>query len=76
MKEIAKMVNFKHRNVMSLTGVILGDEGAPLLIMPYMSEGTVLGYVRYHKNELLLDSAAEHEKVTCCYTSQLILWSQ
>ena len=35
------MLNFKHPNVMSLIGVCLDGE-MPLIIMPFMSNGSVL----------------------------------
>ena len=56
------MLSFGHPNVMSLLGVCLDGE-MPLLIMPFMSNGSVLEYVRHHKKELLLTSAAKDEEV-------------
>ena len=56
------MLSFQHPNVMSLVGVCLDDE-MPLLIMPFMSNGSVLEYIRYHKQELLLTSEATDEEV-------------
>ncbi|CAI8003303.1 Hepatocyte growth factor receptor, partial [Geodia barretti] len=44
MKEVSAMFSFKHPNVMSLTGVCF-DKGVPLVIMPFMRNGTVLEYV-------------------------------
>ena len=61
-KEISTMLSFEHPNVMSLVGVCLDGE-MPLLIMPFMSNGNVLEYVRHHKQELLLTSEATHEEV-------------
>ena len=56
------MLSFEHPNVMSLVGVCLDDE-MPLLIMPFMSNGSVLEYIQHHKEELLLTSAATDEEV-------------
>ena len=56
------MLSFEHPNVMSLVGVCLDGE-MPLLIMPFMSNGSVLEYVRHHKQELLLASEAKDEEV-------------
>ena len=56
------MLSFQHPNVMSLVGVCLDDE-MPLLIMPFMSNGSVLEYIRHHKQELLLTSEATDEEV-------------
>ena len=52
-KEINVMVSFNHPNVMTLRGVCLDKEN-PLLIMPFMSNGSVLEYVRRHKGYLML----------------------
>ena len=42
------MLSFEHENVMSLIGVCIDGE-MPLLIMPFMSNGSVLEFVRKHK---------------------------
>ena len=56
------MLSFEHPNVMTLVGVCL-DGDMPLLIMPFMSNGNILEYVRHHKQELLLTSRATDEAV-------------
>ena len=56
------MLSFKDPNVMSLIGICF-DEEMPLLIMPYMSNGSVLVYVKQNKGELLLDCEVDDEKV-------------
>ena len=56
------MLSFTHPNVMSLIGVCF-DEEVPLIIMPYMSNGNVLGYVKQNKEELYFDSQANQEQV-------------
>ena len=56
------MLSFEHPNVMSLLGVCLDGE-MPLLIMPFMSNGSILEYVRHHKEELLLTSTTTDEEV-------------
>ena len=61
-KEISTMLSLKHPNVMSLVGVCLDGE-MPILIMPFMSNGSILEYVRHHKQELLLTSEATDEEV-------------
>ena len=42
-KEISTMLSFEHTNVMSLIGVCIDGE-MPLIIMPFMSNGSVLDY--------------------------------
>ena len=56
------MVNFNHPNVMRLRGVCLNQEN-PLLIMPFMSNGTVLEYVRHNKDTLMLTNEANSLEV-------------
>ena len=45
------MLSFKHTNVMSLIGVCI-DKDVPLIVMPFMSNGSVLEYVKHNKKEL------------------------
>ena len=58
MKEVSAMFSFKHPNVMSLIGVCY-DEGVPLVIMPFMMNGTVLDYVRRNREALHFTSPSE-----------------
>ena len=51
MKEVTTMLSFDHPNIMSLIGLCL-DTGVPLIIMPFMANGSVLEYLKYHRNEL------------------------
>ena len=61
-KEVSTMLSFEHTNVMSLIGVCIDGE-MPLLIMPYMSNGSVFDYVKQHKHELLLNHNASSQEV-------------
>ena len=61
-KDISDMLSFKHVNVMSLIGVCI-DREVPLLIMPFMSNGSVLDYVRNRKNKLLIVHQCGKEEV-------------
>ena len=56
------MLSFTHPNVMSLIGVYF-DEEVPLIIMPYMSKGTVLGYVKQNQEKLYFDIHSNQEEV-------------
>ena len=58
------MVHFDHPNVMTLTGVILVDGGAPLLVMPFMAKGTLLAYVRDNKTKFLHEDEEKPDKVS------------
>ena len=57
------MLNFEHPNVMSLIGVCVDGE-IPLLVMPFMSNGSILEYIRHHKQDLLLTSESTDEEVS------------
>ena len=57
-KEVSTMLSFEHTNVMSLVGVCLNGD-IPLLIMPFMSNGSVLEFVKHHREELLCIDAIE-----------------
>ena len=59
-KEVSTMLSFEHTNVMSLIGVCIDGE-MPLLIMPYMSKGSVLDYIKQHKDLFLCSEATKEE---------------
>ena len=59
------MLSFKHQNVMSLIGLCL-DGDVPLIIMPFMSDGSVLDYVRKNRQHLYLTEESSQEKVIIC----------
>ena len=52
------MLSFEHTNVMSLIGVCIDGE-MPLLIMPFMSNGSVLDFVKHHRDELFCTDSSE-----------------
>ena len=62
LKEVTTMLSFKHPNVMSLIGVCF-DREMPLIIMPYMSSGSVLGYMKQNRRKLLLDREVNEVEV-------------
>ena len=61
-KEVSTMLSFEHTNVMSLIGVCIDGE-MPLLIMPFMINGSVLHYVKRHKERLMIGDECTEEKV-------------
>ena len=61
------MLSFSHPNVMSLIGVCF-DEEMPLIILPFMSNGSVLKFVKEKRNELHLDKQAKQEEVSNNFT--------
>ena len=61
-KEVSTMLLFEHTNIMSLIGVCIDGE-VPLLIMPFMSNGSVLEYVKRNKDVLLCSNAMASEVI-------------
>ena len=62
LKEVSLMATFSHPNVMPLTGLSLDGE-TPLIIMPFMTKGNLLLYVREHKDTLFVTDTKEQKKV-------------
>ena len=55
------MLSFNHPNLMPLTGLCIDGE-MPLLIMPFMTNGNVLGYVKQHRKTLYFSGpTSDHE---------------
>ena len=65
LKESAKMQRFRHPNVMPLIGVCLDGGPTPLIVMPYMANGSLLDYVRKERASLVHNTAANQELVCC-----------
>ena len=62
LKEVTTMLSFTHPNVMSLIGMCF-DEDVPYIVMPYMPNGSVLGYVKQNKEQLYFDLHSNKEQV-------------
>lgn len=48
------MLEFDHPNVLTLTGVCLDGGPAPYIVMPFMSNGSLLSHLKKFRKELLL----------------------
>lgn len=55
------MLGFDHPNVLTLLGVCLDGGPAPFIVMPYMSNGSLLGYLKKHRKDLVLTEDHPHE---------------
>jgi hypothetical protein len=62
LKEVSLMLTFSHPNVMPLIGLSF-DEETPLIIMPFMSNGTVLSYVRDNRKSLYFLESSDNIQV-------------
>ena len=62
-EEGLKLKHFQHANVLSLIGVCVEAGPAPYLIMPFMSNGSLLHYLRREKLALFLPEDTDEETV-------------
>ena len=63
LEESVKMKSFDHPNVLSLIGVCVDAGPAPYIVMPYMSNGCLLTYLKKERRSLILSEGAEEEQV-------------
>ncbi|XP_033744657.1 hepatocyte growth factor receptor-like [Pecten maximus] len=50
LEEAMRMKDFHHENVLTLTGICFGMDDMPLVVLPYMSHGDLLSYIRNEEN--------------------------
>ena len=63
LEECLKMSHFKHAHVMSLVGVCIDIESTPLIIMPYMENGSLLKYLKRERNRLTASEENDEDEV-------------
>ena len=49
------MHTFKHPNVLELSGLCLDGGPAPYIIMPFMTNGSLLSYLKEERGNLVFD---------------------
>ena len=67
LEEGLKLKHFQHPNVLSLIGVCVDAGPAPYIVMPFMSNGSLLSYLRREKLALVLSDEADEEIVSIVY---------
>ena len=75
-EESLVMVHLNHPNVMKLIGVCIDQQDTPYIVMPYMSLGSLLSYLRKNKEELMINSNEgnyERVKVLFVFLCQITL---
>ena len=63
MKESLRMKSFQHCNIMGLLGVCLDAGPAPYLVLPFMTNGDLLSYLKTNREDLVLSYEADENKV-------------
>ena len=63
MEETIKMKYFDHPNVLSLLGVCLDTGSAPYIIMPLMSHGSLLSYLKKERHNLTVAEGSDIDLV-------------
>ena len=58
------MDNLSHSHVMNLIGVSISKTLSPILIMPFMENGSLLNYLKKERSHLYLDYDVEEESVS------------
>lgn len=62
------MLQFDHPHVLALIGVCVDGGTAPYIVMPFMSNGSLLSYLRKFRKELFLPvDHPDQEEVRCSY---------
>jgi len=64
LSETLKMDLLSHPNVMNLIGVSISNTLSPILIMPFMENGSLLNYLKKERSNLYLDYDVEEENVS------------
>ena len=70
-QESLKMKSFDHLNVLPLIGVCIDLGDAPYVIMPYMSEGSLLSYLKRERPNLTVSETA-NENIILNTSKQLL----
>ena len=62
-EESLKMGRFTHVHVMGLIGVCLDSGSAPLIIMPFMENGSLLNYLKREREYLIVSVETDEDEV-------------
>ena len=58
------MRNFNHPNVLTLIGVCIDGGPAPYIVMPFMSNGSLLSYLKKERFNLVVTEGADEDVVS------------
>ena len=57
------MTKFNHPNVMKLIGVCVDSKDTPYVVMPYMTHGSLLSYLRKNREEMSVTTDGDNYDV-------------
>ena len=72
------MYNFDHSNILTLKGVCLDGGTAPYIIMPFMTNGSLLAYLKKNRETLVVSLSDKDEDDVRAQTNQCCMlraWS-
>ena len=64
LRESLKMWQFDHPNVLTMIGVCIDGGPAPYIVMPFMSNGSLLSYLKKKRSNLILTESADEDVVS------------
>ena len=65
LRESIRLQQFNHHNVMGLLGVCLDAGPTPYIVLPFMSGGSLLSYIKKHRSSLVLcEETADEDDVS------------
>ena len=63
---------FEHFNVLSLIGICIDGGPSPYIVMPFMSRGSLLSFLRKERHNLVLAENIEDEDLVLITQKQLL----
>ena len=63
---------FEHLNVLSLIGICIDGGPSPYIVMPFMSKGSLLSFLRKERHNLMLAESIEDEDLVLITQKQLL----
>ena len=60
-KESLKMEGFEHPHVLNIIGVCVDAGPAPYIIMPFMTNGSLLAFIKKEKINLVVPDTADND---------------
>ena len=63
-EESLKMSRFKHAHVMGLIGLCVDGGPAPLIIMPFMANDSLLKYLKMERDNLIVTYENDEDEVS------------